>query len=87
MKLPRFNLRELFWITLVVAMGLGWFGHWGMMVRQNLLMQQNLEREQAKVALLAIEFERHTTLRVEWRGPFLKLITYEERHRRLEPED
>lgn len=25
MKLPRFNLRDLFWLVLVMAMGCGWW--------------------------------------------------------------
>lgn len=59
--MPRFSLRDVFWFTLVAAMGLGWW-------RQFLLMQKQ-EIEFRKMAFeLGEDIRRQEAELVELRG-------------------
>jgi len=49
MKLPRFNLRDLFWLVLVCALAVGW---WTQERREHRLAAENVELKR-KVELMA----------------------------------
>jgi hypothetical protein len=52
MKLPQLMLRDLFWLMLVVAMGLGWMGNRNQLLGDNeqLRKQVPVAAEQARMA-------------------------------------
>jgi hypothetical protein len=52
MTLPKLNLRDLFWLVVVVAMGLGWYWHGINLWLENAFLRQELrlcEEELAKL--------------------------------------
>ena len=43
MKLPQLHIRDLFWLVLVVALGLGWFADRRVLVQHILGLQKHVD--------------------------------------------
>jgi hypothetical protein len=47
MNLPNLNLRDLFWLVVVVAMGLGWWAERRPLAEENRLLRHTIETGEA----------------------------------------
>jgi hypothetical protein len=69
----KFTIRELVLLTLVAAMGLGWFVHWRAMEAGQRKVGKELEVEVVKNGQLIVQLQDRTGLVVGWEGPQLRL--------------
>jgi hypothetical protein len=65
MTLPKLNLRDLFWLVVVVAMGVGW---WIDSSRKSSRCKQL--QDESFVADERYEFLRHQVLEADWKRKF-----------------
>jgi hypothetical protein len=73
--MSRFSIRDLFWATLVVAMGLGWGLHWRSIDANRQAAVQHAERLHGELAAAkecCEDLEKNVEYALEWRKKSVK---------------